>query len=94
MGCGCLMLILGMTFPRVTIALLWFFSHWLHRAYDGWLIPALGFVFLPYTLLWYSVVANVFGGRWGLWQVLFMIVALALDLSPSLGRRVRRRRDD
>jgi hypothetical protein len=89
MGCGCLLLLVGLAFPRVAIALLLLFSDWFARAFDGLLIPLLGLVFLPYTLLWYSVVINTYDGRW---QILFLALALIADLSSSAGGIFRRRR--
>lgn len=92
MGCGCILLLLGLAFPRFVILLLLLFSGWFARAFDGLLIPLLGLLFLPYSLLWYSVVINQFGGEWGLWQILFMGLALIADLSAFGGAATRRRR--
>lgn len=93
MGCGCLMVMLGAFFPRVAIVLLLLFSNWFARAFEGLLIPLLGLVFLPYTLLWVSVVTNWYGGHWGLMQLLLLAVALLLDFSPLIGRRLQHRTD-
>ena len=89
---GCLFFILGMAAPRVAIFLLWFFSDWFGGVFHGLLIPILGFIFLPYTMLWYAVVINWFGGAWGFWQVAFLIVALVLDLGSTGGSARRGRR--
>jgi hypothetical protein len=43
-------------------------------------------------LLWWATVANVFGGAWGFWQILFVVVALIADLSSYGGARRRWRR--
>jgi len=90
MGCGCLLLIVGMAFPRFAIFVLWLFTHWFRGMFDTWLIPVLGFLFLPYSLLWYSAVTNLFGGTWGLWQVLIMILAVMADLTAYGGTRRKR----
>ena len=90
MGCGCFFLLVGLAFPRVAIVLLILFSGWMARAFDGLLIPILGLIFLPYSLLWYSVVINVYGGQWGLWQILLMGIALIADLSSSGTAATRR----
>ncbi len=89
---GCLILLVGLVFPRVALVLLWFFTHWVGRAFDSFIVPLLGFFFVPYTLLWWIVVANVFGGAWGFWQVLFLVLALVADLSSYGGLRRWRRR--
>lgn len=76
-----LLLILGLALPRVVVILLFLFSDWFFQAFDTIFIPLLGFIFLPYTLLWFSVVQNLFGGTWGLWQSLFIVLAFMFDLS-------------
>ncbi len=87
---GCIFLVLGLITPRVAIVLLWLFSNWFTGVYHTILIPILGFIFLPYTLLWYSVVINFFDGVWGFWQVIIMVLAILFDLS-SWGGSARRR---
>jgi hypothetical protein len=52
-----------------------------------WLMPALGFIFLPTSLLWYSAVHNWFSGEWGVIPIAGMVVALLLDLAPLRPRR-------
>ncbi len=89
---GCLIFLVGLVFPRVALVLLWLFTHWVGRAFDSFIVPLLGFLFVPYTLLWWIVVANVFGGAWGFWQVLFLVLALIADLSSYGGLRRWRRR--
>lgn len=75
-------ILLGMVFPRLAIAILWFFSNWFKGAmFEHWIIPLLGFFFMPFTLLWYSVVFNWFGGNWGFWQIVFMALAIMLDIT-------------
>ncbi len=66
--------------PRVLSIYLYFFSSWFTGVFHtkGW--PLLGFIFLPRTMLWYSVVANWNGGHWGGWQYAALVLAVALDL--------------
>lgn len=75
------LLLIGLLLPRVTAVLLWLFSDWFVRAYDTWIIPLLGFIFLPYSMLWFSAVQNWFGGVWGFWQIICMMIAMTLDVS-------------
>ncbi len=92
---GCLVLFVGLVAPRAALVLMWIFSHWIGRAFDGGiLLPVLGFLFLPYTLLWYVVVLNAFHAQWGLWQVLILVLAILADFSSHGGsaRAARRRR--
>ena len=90
MGCGCVMVLLGTAFPRLVIVLLFIFSNWWGRAFNGFVIPVLGFIFLPYTLLWASVVTNWYGGEWGVLQIALLVVALILDFSPLSAKYLKR----
>jgi hypothetical protein len=78
----CLLAALALLTPRLAVALLWFFSHWFDGLFSSLLWPIVGFVFLPTTLLWYSVVHHWFGGAWTLGPVVGLVVALVIDLSP------------
>lgn len=81
-----LLLVAALFVPRVVIVLLWIFTDWFQGVFDTFIIPVLGFVFLPYTLLWYTVVQRTADGQWGLWQVVLLALALLFDLAP-VGRR-------
>lgn len=85
----CLLALLALITPRIVIFLLWLFTHWF-RVLPGRLWLLLGFIFLPTTLLWYTVVLHWFGGQWTLWPVVGLVIALAIDVSPA--HRGRRRR--
>lgn len=84
-----LLLLFALFVPRVVIVILWIFTGWFAGVFDTFIIPVLGFLFLPYTLLWYTVVQNTAGGQWGMWQIVFLGVALMFDLAPA-GRRLYR----
>jgi hypothetical protein len=73
--------------PRVVLAGLWLLSDWFKGMFPNLLFPILGFIFLPTTLLWYSAVQHWFGGRWTVWTVIGLIIALCIDVSPASGRR-------
>jgi hypothetical protein len=90
----CLFAALALLTPRLAVALLWFFSTWFVGLFSSLLLPILGFIFLPTTLLWYSVVLHWFGGAWTLWPVVGVVVSLLIDLAPvKEHRRFTRRRD-
>ncbi len=84
---GCLLALLALITPRIVIIVLWFFTHWFRGVAALWLI--LGFIFLPTTLLWYTVVLHWFGAQWTLWPVVGLVIALAIDVSPARKRRRR-----
>jgi hypothetical protein len=86
----CLLLVFGIAFPRLILALLFFFTAYLDRVYHGFLIPLLGFFFLPLTTLIYAVVINSGNQPQGLYLVAIVICALA-DLG-LIGGGVKSRR--
>lgn len=87
-----LILIFAVLIPRVSIALLWFLTNWFNGMFHTILWPILGFIFLPVTLLWYSVVFHFFDNSWGTVPIIGLVIALLIDMSPG-GRRYYRRRD-
>ena len=82
-----LLILLALLLPRMTILALWFFTHWFDGVFNVALWPVLGILFVPSTLLWYSVVVHWFGGHWTLIPVLGLLIALCLDLAPARPRR-------
>jgi hypothetical protein len=83
----CALGVLALIAPRLAVALLWFFTHWFDGLFSSLLWPIVGFIFLPTTLLWYTVVQHWFGGAWTLWPAVGIVVALVIDVSPVRGRR-------
>lgn len=83
----CLLALVALFVPRIVIAVVWFFTDWFQGVFDSLLWPILGFLFLPTTLLWYSVVQNVYGGTWGTLQIVVAVITVVIDLSPSAGKR-------
>ena len=85
----CFLAVFALLTPRLVIVVLWFFSAWFRGMFDTILWPVLGFIFLPTSLLWYSVVRHWFGGEWTLWPIVGIVIALMIDLSPASSRRER-----
>ena len=75
----CLLLALAFLGPRIVIIGLALFSSFFERAYDGLLIPLLGFLFLPFTTLAYAWSINTRGEVAGL-QLVVVAIALLFDL--------------
>jgi len=82
--------LLGLFFPRILIVVLYFFTSWFSGVFDSILWPLLGFLFAPFTLLWYSVVINYFGGQWDGISIIGMVVAIAVDFGVT--RRTSKRK--
>lgn len=55
---GCFILLFAFIGPRVALAFTWIFTTLVDRAYDDWIVPVLGFVFLPWTTLVYALAYN------------------------------------
>ena len=86
----CLVLILVLAFPRVILALLFFFSTYLQRAYHGLLIPLLGFLFLPLTTLVYAWMINNHQPLAGV-NLLILVIAAVIDAGGLGGGAWHRR---
>jgi hypothetical protein len=84
-----IVLLFALLAPRVVIALLWLLTTWFQGMFNSLLWPLLGLVFLPTTLLWYSVVHNWLGGQWGTVGLVGLVLALLLDIGPAARRRGR-----
>jgi len=76
----CALALIALLFPRILIAVLWIFTNWFNGVFSSLLWPVLGFVFLPVTMLWYSVVINNFGGVWNITNIIVMVLAIAIDM--------------
>jgi len=76
----CALALIALLFPRILIAVLWIFTNWFNGVFSSLLWPVLGFVFLPVTMLWYSVVINQFGGAWNITNIIVMVLAVAIDM--------------
>jgi hypothetical protein len=84
----CLLVILALAFPRVVIALLWFFSSFFTGVYHGILIPLLGFLFLPLTLIVYTYIEKTYG-HVGTPQLVALAIAVIIDLGLVSTHRLR-----
>jgi hypothetical protein len=77
---GCLFLLVMMASPRLGIVLLWAFTNYVNLAFNSWVWPALGLVFLPWTTLMYTFVAAAAGGI-TFWGWLFVALGLMSDIA-------------
>jgi hypothetical protein len=86
----CLLVVLSLLFPRIAILLLYFFTNFFTGVFNTVLVPLLGFLFLPLTLLAYTWLTNIRQPADALYLVL-MFVAVIVDLGVvETGRRRRR----
>ena len=52
-------------------------------AFSSWIWPVLGLIFLPWTTLMYVIVAP--GGVVGIWEWLFVGIAVVIDIAAYTG---------
>lgn len=86
----CLFAVFALAFPRIVIVLLWIFSSWFTGVFQGMLLPILGFLFLPTTLLWASAVHHWFDNQWTVGPIIGVVIAVLIDISPATSRRDKR----
>ena len=87
----CLLVILVVAFPRVVLALLFFLTNYIDRAYHGILLPLLGFIFLPLTTLAYAWMVNSHMALEGV-NLIILIIAVLIDIGGLGGGEWHRRR--
>ncbi len=87
----CIGVLIGLLLPRVVLLFYWLLTPYISQAFETWIWPLLGFLFMPYTTLFYlwAMLYNQ-GQVSGLWLVL-VIIGVVLDLS-SYGGSGRARR--
>ena len=87
----CLIVILALMLPRVTLVLLWLANrHYLQHAYHTALWPILGFFFMPLTTLAYAWAINSAGSVTGVYFLVVLLAALVDVGTVGGGRRARR----
>ena len=86
----CLLLIVFLAFPRIALAVLFFFTNYLQRAYHGLLLPLLGFLFLPLTTLAYAWMTNSRQPIAGI-NLVILIITVVIDLGGLSGGEYHRR---
>lgn len=81
----CLFALLAVAFPRVAIILLWFFTNFFTGVYHGIIIPILGFIFLPLTLIAYTYIHRVYPGPLTAGELVVLFIAVIIDLGLVSG---------
>jgi hypothetical protein len=76
---GCFSFFVGLAMPRLVMVVLWIFTDYLGRVYEGVIVPLLGFFLLPTTTLTYAIAENESGGLEG-WGILIVVIGAVLDL--------------
>ena len=84
MGCGCLVVLLGSAFPRIALVITWLFTNRVDIAFDGWALPLIGLIFLPYTTFFYVLAYAPIDGVSAIGWV-FVAFGMVLDVGSYLG---------
>ena len=86
----CVLVLLILLFPRIALALLFFLSNYLDRAYHSVLMILLGFIFLPLTTIVYAWMVNSGVPVAGI-NLIWLVLAVVIDLGGiHTGYRSRR----
>jgi len=89
----CLLSVLAILGPRAALVLWWLVDQsWFNRIYDTFIWPLLGFIFLQFTTLMWTLVATpsvgVTGFNW-VWIILAVIIDIATYSGGGYGNRNR-----
>ena len=88
-ACVCCLFLLAFGLgPRVALAAWWIFGDKVDAAFDTWVWPALGLLFLPWTTIFYVIAWSPIGGvsdaEW-----LFVALGFLFDLATYSARRAQ-----
>jgi hypothetical protein len=89
---GCLLALLSGLFPRVGLIAVWIFTNEVDQAYDTFVLPLLGLIFLPLTTLVYALAWSPIGGVEGI-EWFWVVLAFLFDVG-ALGAGARARGGD
>ena len=84
----CLALLAGFIGPRIALFIWWLFGNKVDAAFDTWIWPLLGLIFLPWTTLAYVIawgpVDAVSGAGW-----LLVALGFAVDIASYSARAAK-----
>jgi hypothetical protein len=83
---------LAVSFPRLGLLIIWAFTDWVDLAFDTWIWPLLGLIFLPFATLMYVLVDVSTVGSINLGGWLLIILGALIDIS-NLAQAVSNRRN-
>jgi hypothetical protein len=86
----CMLAALSVFGPRLAFLVYWLIPYGqlkITAAFNGWVVPLLGLIFMPWTTFVYSMVFPVFGFDW-----FWLALAIVADLG-AYGASAARRKD-
>ena len=78
---GCLVALLALISPRLSLVAVWLATDILSRAFDGVLLPLLGFFLLPWTTLAYALMWDYGTNEVSGFEIAIVVVAFLADLA-------------
>ena len=85
----CCWILIGFAFaPRVALVLMWLLNDRISAAFGGILLPLVGFFFMPWTTLIYTLVAP---NGLDIFEIILMVIAVGTDLGTWGGGAKQRR---
>ncbi|HEU0027198.1 MAG TPA: hypothetical protein VFQ25_08795 [Ktedonobacterales bacterium] len=88
---ACLFALFAAFAPRLALLFLWLFTNLVTRAFDSFIVPLLGIIFLPFTTLMYVLVWSPVGGVTG-WAWFWVILGALIDIGSYTGSAYGNRR--
>ncbi len=79
LGCGCLLAMGAAVAPRLVLLIMWLVGPRVNAAFDTFIIPLLGLIFLPYTTIMYVLVWTP-GIGVSSWDWVWVFLGLSLDV--------------
>jgi uncharacterized membrane protein len=89
---ACLFALLSGLFPRLGLLIVWIFTNEVDQAYDTFILPLLGLIFLPLTTLVYALLWVPVGGVDGI-EWFWVVLAFLFDIG-ALGAGAKSRSSD
>jgi hypothetical protein len=81
----CLIALFALISPRLALLFVAIFSNMIDRAFDGWVVPILGFFLLPWTTLAYVVMWDVGTREVSGFEWFIVGLAFLVDLGSYFG---------
>ena len=81
----CLIALIALLSPRLALFFILLFSNMIDRAFDGWILPILGFFLLPWTTLAYVLMWDVGTPRVSGFEWFIVVLAFLMDLAAYFG---------
>jgi hypothetical protein len=88
----CLVVLLGLLLPRVTMIFIWLFTNWFAMTFKSYIVPVLGFLFMPYTTLAWMGAMLTNNYTLDIPWLIVLVVAIVVDVGNWGGVHIGRRR--